>query len=725
MREQRQKIYILLTLGVTLFITTLSTLLIVMFNSSAETKYDIEQVEIANVTTNTAEIFWKGFTKEDDFKLLYKPQESTGLYKETITNNIYYDYTYPQGYMFNIQLDNLEPSSSYSLEIWIGDIKLYENDFHTKSVSEKIQTPEPISGKSFAFDWVKLEDENGTYIVQTDYNGNWVIDGQLIAQEYDTEVYSSTFENELSSINSLIKTAYAAQPANCDTITYSDIPSGTKSKASSFENLLKLNGGSGGNPQYLRCYQDAYCEAEKVGVNGRWTLANWAHESNASDYEYPAGSLYEDFGVHCCGVSKKNFQAQLGFFLSLTHNPCNLGSSASKKEYYCCWANDYLNGNKSTQCSDQTTAYLNSLMAYYYWVSNSADPGNFEKRLEGLPARIKTNAKNVTCGSTDPIEVYENGGEIPEDPQEDKEGICCGLKITGKDQFRGDYEDNDTQNCNQIWKEGREVYGGKIQYSENLNIDNRASCEKWWEGVCCNVNGENKWVAERNCKNEIDQYTTYNSCINGESPDVEVCCKDTALYEWKYKRKCSNVVDQYDSEYNCLKANGREVTLSLDLQKGYNFVAWNASDPTNPMLASQLFENSPVILIASFENGSWNKIIYRDQGEIKGSDFNLLRGKAYLITTTSDVELQYSGRTFTEFSWGGMKGWQFVPAQALDPYSNTKSVVLSFDTVDVTQVGLWNKEVGKFDYYVYDIAGNEYGESVRLNENQGVFVKID
>jgi len=72
-----------------------------------------------------------------------------------------------------------------------------------------------------------------------------------------------------------------------------------------------------------------------------------------------------------------------------------------------------------------------------------------------------------------------------------------------------------------------------------------------------------------------------------------------------------------------------------------------------------------------------------------------------------------------------MKGWQFVPAKALDPYSDTKSVVLNFDTVDITQVGLWNKDLGKFDYYLYDTLGDEYGELVRLDDDLGVFVKID
>jgi hypothetical protein len=365
-------------------------------------------------------------------------------------------------------------------------------------------------------------------------------------------------------------------------------------------------------------------------------------------------------------------------------------------------------------------------MAYYYWSSTSADPGTFEARLSGLPSRIKTSSKNVSCGPTDPVEVYENDGEIPDDGGNDTGGgICCALKISNKDDFRGDWEDISNKSCNQIWQVGRELYGGKIQYSEEISVSNRASCERWWDGVCCNSNGKTEWLPSSLCSKKLPEYTNYNSCINGNTPDEEICCKDSELYEWKYKGDCQNVSENYETEYQCERANGREVSVTLNLNKGYNFIAWNASDPISPVLASKLFDNPSVILIATFKDGIWNKIMYREDGQLKGQDFNIVRGEAYLITTTSDFNLSYSGRTFTEFSWGNMKGWQYVPAQSLDPYYNTKSVVLSFDTVDVSQVGLWDKELGKFNYYVYDVSGSEFGESVRLNDDYGVFVKID
>jgi hypothetical protein len=351
--------------------------------------------------------------------------------------------------------------------------------------------------------------------------------------------------------------------------------------------------------------------------------------------------------------------------------------------------------------------------------------------LAGLPSSIKNSASDISCGSTDPIEEYRKIIDPDPDPEppdpNPTEGICCALKITGKEELRGDYEDYSNKTCEQIWTVGREVYGGEIEYSLEIEGLSRYNCEKWWDGTCCKDSGEYEWVPLRNCSKKATDYKTYKSCIEAnEEPEEEmVCCLDSNEYEWKEKGFCNNIISKYQAEDSCLQANGREATLKLNLDKGYNFVAINASDSSDPLTASKLLNSPAVILVASFKDGVWNRIMYREDGHIKGANFNLEKGNAYLITATTDFEMQYSGRTFTEFSWDYMRGWQFVPAKALDPYSDTKSVVLSFDTVDITQVGLWNRGLGKFDYYVYDISGNEYGESVRLNENQGVFVKID
>jgi hypothetical protein len=818
MKEDKQKVYIFLSIGITLFLCIAFILLSVFYSSFFGSKYELKNFEIANITTQTVDLYWKGYSEDDGFKVLYKDSQSTGAYKEILSQNIYTDHLYTQGYLYNVKLENLNPGTEYLIEVWDDDIKLIEDRVSTLNIQEEIELPNPLSGESLLGTWIKVSDDFNTYITRTDFQGRWSLDANLINDEYSTEIYASTIVPKENLISSLLnKEIFAAQFVNCDEITYSNIDSQVKLYAEHVQNALELNSGSSdGGPKYLKCYQDVYCEAEKNGVNPRWALTNWMHESNASDYDNPnvAGA---DFGVRCCGVPLHNLQAQLGFFLSLTHDPCECNGSCSKEEYYCCWANNYLYGNNSKTCSDSTQAYLTSLLFYYYLTVNKVLPQDFDRMLAGLPSSIKSSAVNVSCGSTDSVEEYRKivDPNPPEpNPPEPTEGICCALKITGKEEFRGDYEDSN-KTCEQIWKVGREVYGGKIEYSVEIGGLNRASCEKWWEGVCCKDSGEYEWIPLRNCNSKATEYGTYKTCIEAneepgepeeemvccldgdeykwieksfcnnivskyqtesacleaneepgepeeemvccldgdeyewieksscsnvvdeyqtesacleanEEPEEEmVCCLDGDEYEWIEKSSCSNVVDEYQTESSCLEANGREVTLELDLEKGYNFVAINASDSSNPLTASKLFYNPAVILVAAFRDGVWDRIMYREDGDVKGANFDLEKGNAYLITATTDFEMKYSGRTFTEFSWDGMKGWQFVPAKALDPYSDTKSVVLNFDTVDITQVGLWNKDLGKFDYYLFDIFGNEHGESVRLDDDLGVFVKID
>jgi hypothetical protein len=118
--------------------------------------------------------------------------------------------------------------------------------------------------------------------------------------------------------------------------------------------------------------------------------------------------------------------------------------------------------------------------------------------------------------------------------------------------------------------------------------------------------------------------------------------------------------------------------------------------------------------------------MYKDNNKLKGSDFELIAGEAYLITSTTDFEIIHEGRESSEeYSWGNKEGWQLVPTDSLDPYSDTKSVVLSFDKVDITQIALWDRDIGAFQYLLYDLSGQEYGESIKLNSSEGVFVKID
>ncbi len=772
MKNKKQKAYIFLSIGVTLFISICFVLLSTFFDSSFSPQYEIQDVIAANITTQSVDLYWKGYSKTDGFKVLYKRSESTGAYKEIFPSNIYPDYLYTQGYMYNVELQNLEPSSRYLLEVWNDDIKLIEEEISTLKVQDEIDLPNPIADQSFLGSWIKIFDDSNIYVVRTDFEGRWSLDRNLLEDNYNTEIYASSIIQKEDFVNSLLNNkVFAAQTVNCDEITYSDINSEVKKYAEHIQNALELNSGSSdGGPKYLKCYQDVYCEAEKNGVNPRWALTNWMHESNASDYGN-SKIVGADFGVRCCGVPLYNYQAQLGFFLSLTHDPCNCNGNCSKEEYYCCWANNYLYGNNSKTCSDSTQSYLMSLLFYYYLTVNRNLPQDFDRMLAGLPSSIKSSAIDVDCGSTDPIEVYRKIVDPDPDPDppdpDPTNGICCALKITGKEELRGDYEDNDSDTCDQIWKVGRAVYGGKIEYSVEMDGLNRSSCEKWWEGVCCQDSGEHEWVPSRTCSNKAKEYKTYKACIKAnedqeemvccldsreyewveknscdtviskyktekscieanENPEEEMaCCLDNNEYEWKKKNSCNNIINEYQTEYSCLQANGREVTLELDLHKGYNFVAINASDQSNPLAASQLLENPAIILVATFKNGVWNKIMYRENGDIKGTDFNLEKGNAYLITTTTEFTITYTGRTFTKFDWDGLKGWQFISTKALEPHSDTKSMVLLFDEVDVTQVGLWDQELGHFKYYLYTVSGQEYGETIRLDDDQGVFVKIE
>jgi hypothetical protein len=320
------------------------------------------------------------------------------------------------------------------------------------------------------------------------------------------------------------------------------------------DNKLLLNSGGTSQPQYARCYNDVVCEADKNGVNAIWTLATWMHESNASDYAL-SGSYNLDFGVACCGVPDKDFQRQLGFFLNLSHDPCECGSSGCNKEqYYCCWAYNYLYGTATKYCLENNTmvAYLNGMIYYYNLATNNIVQGDIEDNIARLPMPLKEGSgENVTCGEYDAVDVYLNDISVdpndpddPDDPDDPTVGICCALKLDNRENFQGDWEYNSQYRCDEIWAEGREVHGGTLQYSVEINTTQN-NCEKEWAGTCCSVGGKYEWLPEVNCSNKVTQYTTYESCINAnddnEDPDdpeepVKYChdCSSSFLYTHAY-----------------------------------------------------------------------------------------------------------------------------------------------------------------------------------------------
>ncbi|HCC67898.1 TPA: hypothetical protein DEP90_01630, partial [Patescibacteria group bacterium] len=191
MKEQKQKIYLLLVVGITLFISSLFILIPSIFNINTIKDSEIKDVVLANITTQSADMFWKGYTGDDNFRVLYKETNSTGLYTEFIPTQVFTDLTYPNGYMYLISLNSLSPNTFYDLEIWDDNLKLFNTQLLTLPISDEILPPEPISGESFSFDWIRLSDDSSEYIVRTDASGSWSLDSNLLSTEYEIEIYSS------------------------------------------------------------------------------------------------------------------------------------------------------------------------------------------------------------------------------------------------------------------------------------------------------------------------------------------------------------------------------------------------------------------------------------------------------------------------------------------------------------------------------------------------------
>lgn len=140
----------------------------------------------------------------------------------------------------------------------------------------------------------------------------------------------------------------------------------------------------------------------------------------------------------------ENFSKQLDYFLSLNHSFSCEGLSGWEA-----WGNMYRWGN----CNENDPVkrqvgidYYKGVETVYGWVTNG-------RKLPDKVTGLAVSGKNENSDSDTATEG----------------SLCCALKIDNDDRFQGDYENSaGGKSCEQVWEVGRNVYGGKLEYSVEL-----------------------------------------------------------------------------------------------------------------------------------------------------------------------------------------------------------------------------------------------------------------
>ena len=677
------------------------------------TPYD---VLISDVSSDSVTISWK--TDIDTPSYIKIGENEKLLGNENLTNS------------HRVVLSGLNELSKYNFyisdseRVWdtpkeatseeVGIFVLNEFSFQTSQSEQEITLPlvEEINAlpneliyvalynpESKEYSEVRSEYANrfgGVVIDKEQFNVNWEKeDTQLKEIKYFSK--SKSLSQNLFSVN--------ASEINCNqSVSTQSFDGVSKEK---FEELASRWVAGRGKNYATECFNDVILRAKKEGVDPAFALTIWLNESGASNYTQNSdlSGLIEDFGIHGqASAPPQDFNAQITYFLKLKHTYSCPGLSAWEA-----WGNMYRWGscNENDAVKRQVGIdYYKGIEMVYGWVTNGK---KLPSQVTGLPK-------------------LEGGNDDGSGWEEASGPLCCALKIDNQEQFQGDYENNaEGKTCADLWSVGRSIYGGKLEYSVKIEGKVEGACEVKYDGVCCEVGNDIMWYPKVSCTKVIPNITTNQACK--EYANDRGCFFRDGTYQWLPKYIGKDFDEGVTTQSQCESRN-KLSTYKVTLQKGINFVGFDF-EPTykaSGMYASSLLqENSTILLIANFEGYQWKDIVKKSETvPFAGNDFIFKQNRGYLIVSSEDVVLNIDGWKDSASKYLSLnEGWNLVGGSLYSKSYKASTLIsnLKKSEIDVDIVAVWSKELGLFNYRREEEDGATYGEDLKLESNQGIFIK--
>lgn len=452
------------------------------------------------------------------------------------------------------------------------------------------------------------------------------------------------------------------------------------------------------------CFNDVVYRAKREGVDPAFALTIWLNESGASNYTQNANlsGMVEDFGIHGNpSVPVQNFNKQIDHFLTLTHSYSCPGLSAWEA-----WGNMYRWGN----CNENDPVkrqvgidYYKGIETAYGWVTNGRKlPGE----VTGLP---------------------KSGDDGGSEDNPEQGSLCCALKIDNQEQFQGDYENNVAgKTCEQVWSPGRNLYGGKLEYSVEIKGKGKSSCEVKYEGVCCKISGQQIWYPKTLCTEVVPNIYSSNACT--QNATEKKCYFKDGKYQWLPISTGDDYIKEITTQTQCDERN-RISVHKISLTEGVNFVGFdfNPMYKGSAMLASNLVESSSdVLLVGNFEGYGWKDLIKKSEKlPFAGNDFTLEQNKGYLVITNKDTTIEFDGWKKSSAEYSNISdGWNLVGGTLYTKSYRASSLIKSLagKSISVDTVGVWNLQTGMFSYRKEE--GEQiYGEDITLKANEAIFLR--
>jgi hypothetical protein len=713
MRLTRKKIIVLTaSLFALITISFLTFRFVEKYDYVSNSPYD---VLISDITEESVIISWKTENEIPTHILIGESEKLWGDGEPTTSHRV--------------KLSGLKASSRYTFKISDGkriwDRPLVGNSFSLSDfvVSDfAFETTEPLEGISIpiAEELRALPNELVYVTLHNRISGEYYGIKSAYANKYGGVVVDRrSFNTEYLTDDMIIKNieyfSYINVRSANRKVYASEINCNQKVPRQEFDGLSREKfadlatrwvAGRGKNYAY-ECYYDVIYRARREGVDPAFALSIWLNESGASNYTQNS-SLYgfiEDFGIHRQpSAPVQNFDKQIEYFLKLKHTAQCPGLTAWEA-----WGNNYRwgNCNESNQVRRQIGIdYYRQIEKVYGWVSNGRP----------LPSKV-AGLEKVD------IEVANTSGWGTIDGP-----LCCALKITGQEKFQGDFENNvGDKSCEEVWKPGRTLYGGTLEYSVEIKDKVAEACEVKYSGVCCKLTNDVKWYPSQLCTQVIQNISTSEECKS--FANERACFFRDGMYSWLPKYIADDYLSEVKDKSTCESRNNIQ-TYKIELSRGVNFIGldFNPMYHASPMYASTLIEMNPkIMLIGNFEGYDWKDLIKQsDSMPFAGEDFELKQNKGYLVVVSENSVLEIDG-------WKDLKakyikldeGWNLVGGHLYSQSYNASGLIreLKSNEIEVQTVGMWTPEIGMFTYRIENNQGEVFGEDFRLTRNHGIFLR--
>ena len=669
-------------------------------------------IQVVNISPSDAWVYWKA-PENGSHRFFYKKVSDTKEPYIPVFTKISKDEVQEKR-IFYVHLNNLDPHSEYSLQI-ASENHLWDQGitFRTKDIAQEVQLPEIVTGEGNQMSFLLLDVQGEKYMVDTQYHGTYAFDSkgkESSVTQYSTYITGKQLKEKLAQY--LSSSVYASTGANCKTNIQVNTSGFVPSKAKVIDVTDRWTARCllGGYPE--TCYEDVYCKGLSLGVNPAFLITIWAHESGGSNYANL--STVEDFGIHgLASVPVANFTKQIEHFIAVQAQPSYIANcqwtrpdnpSESEKNIIK-WGMRYKTGKCTTAdisagdpCDlacylNKGQEYMDGIRLNYKWFAGSSAELTwpFIRTKDTTTCNYSGSVTNTAYNS-----CTEKGTENPNpDPDPDPDpnpGVTC----TGPDNKPGKEDILVGQTCEDVG--GCECFRGSIKQ------------ENYFKDVSCGIK----------CTDE------------NPNPVESKCCLSNQEVTWMDPNKCGGKVLEGITRYECSPRN-----ININIKQGINFLqsyeVVNNQDVTIGT-AKELIEytDRKVFVVGEFLNNEWTKVVTYSNGSIKGSDFNLEVGKIYLVISTEEFEIPIQSITvpLVKQDLTKLVGWNLVPTKYFENQARyTTDILTNEEFAYISQVALWDNELGSFKYTIEDLTVLEgtdemFGTYHDITTQQGIFVRI-